>query len=319
LAYIASRIVADIVLVVGAISLFSLIPLGFESVKAGGIDKSTLQFLATLPERNNDLAFQIAMVSLGIGSLFFCALLDQAKLISRFLAKWGCVGYAALLTRSLLEIFGISLGLYLLIPGGLFELVLPFWRFTKGFVQNNGLAKSDGTTIFAGDNATKVGIRGFLSFDLSGVPGGLSASSFLRATLSLYIYEVIGNPYTVLNPCVPSNTTVCASKYVPVNLDHVVYGSSLNATDYDTPPLETLSIPPIPLDRLKIMKDKIYRNDGVFNSIDALQHAVPFEVSIEVRSVDDKNQAAVGAVTALLEFTNLEVPRFALHTEGNEV
>jgi Bacterial Ig-like domain len=109
-----------------------------------------------------------------------------------------------------------------------------------GFVQNNGLAKSDGTGIYAGDDATKVGIRGFLSFDLSGVPGGLSASSFLRATLSLYKYEVTGHPYTALNPCVPSKTTVCASKYVAVNLDHVVYGSSLSATDYDTPALGTL-------------------------------------------------------------------------------
>jgi hypothetical protein len=133
MAYLASRIVEGIVLLIGGLSLFSLIPLGLEAIDAGSTDTSTLQFLATLAEQQNRFAFHIAMVSLGIGSLFLCAALYQTQLIPRWLSAWGFVGYAALLTGSLLEVFGFAPGLSLLIPGGLFELILPFWLFVKGF------------------------------------------------------------------------------------------------------------------------------------------------------------------------------------------
>ena len=73
------------------------------------------------------------MIVLGMGSLMFCYLLYQSKLIPQFIAAWGFIGYAALLIGAVLELFGLNVGLLYSIPGGLFELTLPVWLFVKGF------------------------------------------------------------------------------------------------------------------------------------------------------------------------------------------
>jgi hypothetical protein len=43
------------------------------------------------------------------------------------------IGYPILMVGAIAEVFGIHIGLVLTIPGMFFELVLPFWLFTKGF------------------------------------------------------------------------------------------------------------------------------------------------------------------------------------------
>ena len=42
----------------------------------------------------NSVCYNIAETGLGIGSLFFCALLFRTGLVPRFLAAWGFIGYA---------------------------------------------------------------------------------------------------------------------------------------------------------------------------------------------------------------------------------
>lgn len=49
------------------------------------------------------------------------------------MAIWGIGGYVLLATGSLLEMAGIPFGLYLSIPGGLFELVFAIRLMVKGF------------------------------------------------------------------------------------------------------------------------------------------------------------------------------------------
>jgi Domain of unknown function (DUF4386) len=94
---------------------------------------SYFQTLSTLAVKGNFWAYQIAMLVLGIGSLMFCYVLYQSKLIPRFLSAWGFVGYAALAMGALLELFGLKVGLLYSIPGGLFELIFPIWLIVKGF------------------------------------------------------------------------------------------------------------------------------------------------------------------------------------------
>jgi Domain of unknown function (DUF4386) len=133
LSYLGTRIVESILLTMGVISLLLLIPLSQEYLKAGTTDTAYFQTLSTLAIKGNYLAYQLAMIVLGIGSLMFCYLLYQSKLIPRFIAAWGFIGYAALLIGAVLEIFGLNVGLLYSIPGGLFELTLPVWLFVKGF------------------------------------------------------------------------------------------------------------------------------------------------------------------------------------------
>jgi hypothetical protein len=75
----------------------------------------------------------------GIGGLILTYLLFVSKLVPRFIAGLGLVGYTCLLLGVPLDLLGVldmdeGLGLLLLLPGGLFEFVfMPIWLIAKGF------------------------------------------------------------------------------------------------------------------------------------------------------------------------------------------
>ena len=79
---------------------------------------------------------RVAEAALGIGSLFFCALLFRTRLVPRFLAAWGFIGYACFAAGNLLERFGVAgAGLVGAMPGGLFELTFGIWLIARGFAS----------------------------------------------------------------------------------------------------------------------------------------------------------------------------------------
>src|SRR5215212_6643448 len=84
----------------------------------------------------NSVFYNVAEAGLGIGSLFFCALLFRTGLVPRFLAVWGFIGYACFAGGTLLELFGVAgAGLVGAIPGGLFELTFGIWLLARGFAS----------------------------------------------------------------------------------------------------------------------------------------------------------------------------------------
>jgi MFS family permease len=84
----------------------------------------------------NSVSYNVAEAGLGIGSLFFCALLFRTGLVPRFLAVWGFIGYACFAAGNLLVLFGVAgAGLVGAIPGGLFELTFGIWLIVRGFAS----------------------------------------------------------------------------------------------------------------------------------------------------------------------------------------
>jgi hypothetical protein len=86
----------------------------------------------------------------GIGGLIFSYLLYRSKLVPRLISILGLIGYALLLTGTLLDMLGhVDLdgaGMIVLLPGGLFEIILPIWLIVKGFNPSaiaSGSAKTD--------------------------------------------------------------------------------------------------------------------------------------------------------------------------------
>jgi len=77
---------------------------------------------------------------LGFGSLFFCALLYRCRLVPRFLAAWGFVGYAICFMGAVVAIAGLPYGIMLSIPGGLFEITFGVWLIPKGFDNARAVA-----------------------------------------------------------------------------------------------------------------------------------------------------------------------------------
>ena len=91
----------------------------------------------------NSVCYNIAEAGLGIGSLFFCALLFRTGLVPRFLAAWGFIGYACFAGGNLLELFGVAgAALVSAIPGGLFELTFAIWLIARGFAATATMRRS---------------------------------------------------------------------------------------------------------------------------------------------------------------------------------
>lgn len=142
--YAGTRIFEAVMLVVAGLSSLSLIALSQGYVQAGAQDVAYFQMAGSVLMAESNLAFQIAMLGLGLGSLPFCVLLYRSKLVPRWLAILGIVGYVTLFTSALLAVFGAGADIanYLYVPGAIFELVLPVLLIVKGF--SSGAVEQDG-------------------------------------------------------------------------------------------------------------------------------------------------------------------------------
>jgi hypothetical protein len=115
--YLGTRIFEGVVLAIGVVSL--VVVTGSRAIDA------------------NAVFYSVAEAGLGIGSLFFCALLFRTGLVPRFLAVWGLIGYVCFAGGTLLELFGVAgAGLVGAIPGGLFELTFGIWLIARGFTSH---------------------------------------------------------------------------------------------------------------------------------------------------------------------------------------
>jgi len=127
LAYLTTMIVEVVLLDVGVLTLLMIVPLAKHAGEVGA------QTIGSVLVQSNAMAYQMGEMTLGVGAVVLCVLLFRTRLIPRWLAISGLIGYPILVTGTIAEIFGIHIGLYLTIPGFFFELVLPFWLFFKGF------------------------------------------------------------------------------------------------------------------------------------------------------------------------------------------
>jgi hypothetical protein len=132
LTYLCTRLAEALLLLGGMIALLLLPGLG-EAARLHPEAAGTYQSLADLAVHTNFFAFQVAMLVLGLGSLLPFAILGRARLLPRGMAAWGLLGYGLLALGALLELLGLPFGLWLSLPGGLFEAVLGVWLIVKGF------------------------------------------------------------------------------------------------------------------------------------------------------------------------------------------
>jgi hypothetical protein len=133
LAYLGFIIVQVVMLDVGVLALLLIVPLGQQAMDAGQASAAWAQGVGSLLTQWNTMAYSIGEATLGVGGLFLCSLLFRTRLIPRFLAVGGFIGYVSLVVGMIAEIFGIHISLMLSIPGIFFEVGLPVWLFIKGF------------------------------------------------------------------------------------------------------------------------------------------------------------------------------------------
>ncbi|GAB3164335.1 hypothetical protein GCM10027059_20250 [Myceligenerans halotolerans] len=133
LAYLAAMIIQVILMAAGALAVLLLIPLARESAAAGPAGDGWATALAHLALDANELGYQAGQLTLSVGAFVLVALLYRTRLVPRWLAGLGLVGYAAHAAGSAAEIFGVHISLVMLIPGALFEIGLAGRLLVKGF------------------------------------------------------------------------------------------------------------------------------------------------------------------------------------------
>jgi hypothetical protein len=131
-AYLATMIFEMALMTVGVLALLMIIPLA-DQADGGKLGSDVAQALGSLAVDANETAYQIGQLSLAFGCLFLCALLFRTGLVPKWLAGWGLLGYTLHMAGAVAEIFGASISLVLLIPGGIFEVTLAIWLLIKGF------------------------------------------------------------------------------------------------------------------------------------------------------------------------------------------
>jgi Domain of unknown function (DUF4386) len=133
--YVSFRVIECLLLVFGAILYLFLLAPGvgdFFGISAGAV---VPKLLSTMKLG----AFQLSMVTLGIGSTLLNFSFFRSGIVPRWLSLWGILGYLCLLVSAVFSLLGVidsssGVGSLLYIPGGLWELlVFPIWLFIKGF------------------------------------------------------------------------------------------------------------------------------------------------------------------------------------------
>ena len=131
--YLAARIMDALFIAIMVLFVLIQIPLGGEYLKAAAGDAAYLQALSTVFAQAKLYVYDIGMTTLGVSGLMLCYTLYKARLVPRWLAVWGLVGYAIIFVGMISEIMGSGLGLASSLPGGLWEMFVGGWLIVKGF------------------------------------------------------------------------------------------------------------------------------------------------------------------------------------------
>lgn len=124
--YLVTRIVEAVGLAVGVV--FVLLPVTLAGEGIGDVGT-----LAAVAAQGNAVAYRVAMMALGLGSVPFWYFAYRVHLVPRALAAWGVVGYAIFFAGYALDVLGLNVGLLLAMPGGLFEVAVAIWLIARGF------------------------------------------------------------------------------------------------------------------------------------------------------------------------------------------
>jgi hypothetical protein len=134
LGYGVFRIIESVILIVGSISLLSLLTLSQEYVQIGTPDATYFLTFGTILLAARDWTILLGVnIVFPLGALIFNYLLYRSKLVPRWLSGWGLIGATLLLARGLSMIFGYNLGVILTLPIWVQEMAFAVWLIVKGF------------------------------------------------------------------------------------------------------------------------------------------------------------------------------------------
>ena len=137
LGYVGLRVAELGVLLLYMVAPLIVLALG-NGARDGTVDASASQSLGLFLQALRDVTIVLLYLFTGASGIIFAFLLYRSKLVPRPLAVLGLIGYPVLVAGAALAMFGVTdvqqgTGMLVMLPGGLFELILPIWLLAKGF------------------------------------------------------------------------------------------------------------------------------------------------------------------------------------------
>ncbi|UKS24231.1 DUF4386 domain-containing protein [Paenibacillus sp. HWE-109] len=139
LGYVCFRLLEAAIIIVGVISVLSLLTLSQEFVKISTPNTASFQTSGILLKAVHDWTFMLGPnFMLAVNTMMCSYLLYKSKLVPRFISIMGLAGATLIFIATLLEMFGIILqlstwGAILAVPVFAYEMILAVWLIVKGF------------------------------------------------------------------------------------------------------------------------------------------------------------------------------------------
>jgi hypothetical protein len=107
-------------------------------LRNGTVDASASTSLGALLQAQHSVAILMIYLVTTAAGMCMAILLYRSRLIPRWIATLGLISYPVLLLGCIGDMYNVvdvtqGVGLIALVPGGLFELILPIWLLAKGF------------------------------------------------------------------------------------------------------------------------------------------------------------------------------------------
>ncbi|MGI2329483.1 DUF4386 domain-containing protein [Planococcus sp. YIM B11945] len=137
--HVCFRFLEAVIIVIGVISVLSLLTLSREFVAAGSLDAASFQASGTVLKAIHEWTFLFGPnFMLGINTIMYSYILYKTKLVPRFIPVLGMTGAVLVFSCSLLVMFGVIeqlsvWGAVLALPVAANEIILAVWLISKGF------------------------------------------------------------------------------------------------------------------------------------------------------------------------------------------
>jgi hypothetical protein len=133
------RVVEGVFVLIGTLSLLSLLTLSQEFLAAGAPDASAFHTSGSLLLALRDRSLNgIGFMAFSLGALMYYVVLFQSRLIPTWLSGWGVLAAVLSVAATVMALFSHDFGVgsvhtLLNLPIGLNELVFAVWLIAKGF------------------------------------------------------------------------------------------------------------------------------------------------------------------------------------------
>jgi hypothetical protein len=139
LGYAGGRLLEAVLIIIGLVSILTLLALRQEFASGAVLDASSLQTADKLLRSTHGWTFILGPnFMLGINTLLYSSVLYRTRLIPRALATLGLVGVVSVFVAAWLELFGVidqvsAWGAVMALPVGVYEITLAVYLIVKGF------------------------------------------------------------------------------------------------------------------------------------------------------------------------------------------